>query len=160
MNACVRFSVVRGTHLTTGISRHEYHVNYRTLMMSTDRSRAEYFGKWLGGILRQRNITQTELARQMKKSKGTVGNWVRGERLPSPASCDQLADVLVLPLEHVLAEAGYPVTRSDPGPVTSEAQLVELVRRIDWDTLPGRYEAMLYQLESYLRVDRERRQDD
>ena len=61
-----------------------------------------------------------------------VNRWTRGERIPSPASCDLIADVLRLDLDVVLWQAGHrPQTRQvDPDDPTIE--IIGLVERVKW----------------------------
>lgn len=43
----------------------------------------------------------------MEVSTGTISRWVRGDRVPTPESCDLLADVLGVDLDGILALAGH-----------------------------------------------------
>lgn len=122
--------------------------------MSTEKERAEHFGKWLREVLKQRGLSQTELARQMEKNKGVVGNWVRGDRLPSPESCDRLADVLLISLDRVLAEAGHRPPDIHIHPDSATAQLLPLIEKINWDADPMRLEGLKFTLRGYLEMDR------
>lgn len=63
--------------------------------------------EWLKGQLRRREWTQADLARRMAVSTGTISRWARGERIPTPESCDRLADVLGVDLDTVLGVAGH-----------------------------------------------------
>jgi len=65
------------------------------------------FGSWLESQLIERGMSQAELARKMAASGGTISHWVNNLRLPKPSSCRELARVLNLPLDEVLAAAGY-----------------------------------------------------
>lgn len=67
------------------------------------------FGEWLGMELKRREMSQAELSRKLETSQSTVNNWVLGNRIPQPESCDRLSDVLNIPLDVVLAKAGHRV---------------------------------------------------
>lgn len=132
----------------------EHTVNYCFHMMSTEKERAEHFGKWLRAVLNSRQMSQSELARRMGKDKGVIGNWVRGERLPSPESCDLIADVLVIPLDEVLAHAGHRPPDIELDPDSATARLMPLIEQIDWDARPGRLEGLEFELRQMIEWDR------
>ena len=79
------------------------------------RTREEYrpFAKWFRNQLWQAGLGQTGFANLAKERSGvevspaTVGTWWRAEHRPSPEMCDVIAEVLGLPRDVVLAEAGY-----------------------------------------------------
>lgn len=90
------------------------------------------FGRWLQYQLDRRGWTQAEFARVGKFRTSTISNWVRGERIPDPASCDLIADVLGLDIDVVLAAAGHRPNIEDVDVNSVEAEMVGLVRRIHW----------------------------
>jgi transcriptional regulator with XRE-family HTH domain len=65
------------------------------------------FGAWLESQLIARDMSQAELARRMAASAGTISHWIHNLRSPMPSSCRELARVLNVPLDEVLAAAGY-----------------------------------------------------
>ena len=67
----------------------------------------EYFGPWLRKHLDRREWIAADLARKIPTSEGTVSHWLRGDRIPRPASCDRIADALGLSIEEVLRVAGH-----------------------------------------------------
>jgi len=69
----------------------------------------------------------------MGKDRGIVGNWVRGQRVPSPESCDLIADALGVDLDVVLFNAGHRPTVPDIDPASREAEVLGMVHRIDWE---------------------------
>lgn len=89
----------------------------------------EAFGEWLKQELARRGWSQTELARQVGTSTGTVSDWVRGVRTPTPESCDRIADVLVMDVDDVLTRAGHrPPEWKDDAPDVRE--LIALARAL------------------------------
>lgn len=65
------------------------------------------FSAWLSHQLKQKGLSQSEFARRVKTSTGSVSMWVNGQRVPDPASCDRIADVLFVDVDEVLAIAGH-----------------------------------------------------
>lgn len=65
------------------------------------------FGSWLESQLVRREMSQSDLARKLETSTSTVSNWVNGQRIPSPESCDKLADVFGVSVDEVLGVAGH-----------------------------------------------------
>lgn len=50
------------------------------------------FGRWLQRQLDRRQWSQADLVRAGGFSRSAVSEWVRGGRVPDPASCDLIAD--------------------------------------------------------------------
>jgi transcriptional regulator with XRE-family HTH domain len=89
----------------------------------------ESFHAWLRRQLQRRDWSQADLARRMNAATGAVSNWVRGERIPNPQSCERLADVLGEDPDFVLTLAGHrPPDPSDDDPRIG--QLVTLARKM------------------------------
>lgn len=65
------------------------------------------FGGWLRHELARRHMRQADLARRMQASTGAVSDWVNDRTLPSPASVDRIADVLMVDVDEALAIAGH-----------------------------------------------------
>lgn len=65
------------------------------------------FGPWLRQELARRDMRQADLARKMKTSTGAVSDWVNGKTIPSPASIDLIADVLLVNVDELLTLAGH-----------------------------------------------------
>lgn len=87
--------------------------------------------------------------------KGVVGYWTRGERVPSPASADRLADVLGVDRDLVLALAGHRSPTEALDPDSDEARLIAMIRAIKWDD--ERIGAIEGILSSYRDTDRRKR---
>ena len=85
------------------------------------------FGPWLDTQLRERGMTQAELARKMETSTGAVSSWIHGKRHPTPASCRGIAGILRLPVDEVLEAAGHrpPNSGEVPPDVREVATLME-----------------------------------
>lgn len=65
------------------------------------------FGIWLSRQLKQREMTQSDLAAKMETRPSTVGNWVHGRRRPDHESCRKIAEALYLPQAMVEEAAGW-----------------------------------------------------
>ena len=90
------------------------------------------FANWFEHELSIRSLSYNAFAVQLGVSSGSVNHWVHGRRTPSPKSCRQIADVLQVPPDVVLAVAGHrpPDVPLEEG--TPESTLVNLIRQIDW----------------------------
>jgi len=64
------------------------------------------FATWLQARLRERHMTQAELARQLNVQPATVNRWLREHRQPDPRSVEELALVFGLPVDEVMVIAG------------------------------------------------------
>jgi transcriptional regulator with XRE-family HTH domain len=94
------------------------------------------FGNWLRRKLKDQGMSQSDLARAMETSTGTVSMWVTGKRVPDPDSCDRIADVLLLDLDVVLFQAGHRPLTQHLSPDDPALEFHGLIDRIDWN-LPG-----------------------
>lgn len=74
------------------------------------------FDEWLRGRLAERGMIQSQLAAFARVSPSAVSAWARGKSVPRPEQCVAIARVLHVPLEEVLAAAGYPVAASEGAP--------------------------------------------
>lgn len=50
----------------------------------------------------RKGLTQTELARKLKVTQGTVGAWEIGYAFPRPGSMVRLCDLLEIPVDELL----------------------------------------------------------
>lgn len=88
------------------------------------------FDTWLQRQLKRREWSQSDFARAGRFSTSTVSDWVRGNRVPDPPSCDLIADALGMDVQDVLRHAGHlPDVPNDSEHVR---ELTALLRRIDW----------------------------
>ncbi len=62
---------------------------------------------FLKEIMRRRGRLPSQLAADIGVSHTSVSRWLSGKDLPSPYSCQKLADYAAAPLERVLSIAGY-----------------------------------------------------
>lgn len=109
-------------------------------------------GPWIERELRSREWRQADLARRARVSTTAVSDWVRGKRVPDPASCDLLADIFHANLDYVLDLAGHrpPDPRDDDnGPIS---RITAMVARVKWN--PDREAAIEGILAGYLERDR------
>ncbi|WP_055588003.1 helix-turn-helix transcriptional regulator [Peterkaempfera griseoplana] len=63
----------------------------------------EEFGPWLGRQLRRRNMTQAELAAEVKVTRAAVSAWITGRAQPRPETVRQIAEALSTDLGTVYA---------------------------------------------------------
>ncbi len=100
-------------------------------MLSVEACVAPKIAEWLRWEMQRREWNQSDLSRRVGSSTGVVNQWVNGVRVPSPESCDRLADALGVDLTHVLVLAGHlPATElAEPDPV--RAGLLAQLRRAE-----------------------------
>jgi transcriptional regulator with XRE-family HTH domain len=72
--------------------------------------------KFLEELMSRRHRLPSQLASDLGVSHATVGRWLHGEDLPSPRSCQLLAEYSDMPLEEILSIAGYLPGRGDARP--------------------------------------------
>ena len=58
------------------------------------------FSKRLSECLKEFDMTQRELARKLEVTEVTVSRWISGERMPSYATMDRIADVFDMPVKY------------------------------------------------------------
>lgn len=94
--------------------------------------RGQTFATWLQRHLLRREWTQADFARRLNVSPQVVSKWILAQRIPDPASCDRIADVLGVDLDLVLWQAGHRpnVERIDPD--DPRTVLGALINAIDW----------------------------
>jgi len=125
--------------------------------MDSREVRGRTFHGWLSHQLVRRDWTQADFARKLGTTNGVVSRWARGDRVPSPESIDRIADVLGVGVDYVLALAGHRPALFDIDPNSPEAQLLPLIRQIDWASRPGRLEEMQAELRFMIETDRRQR---
>jgi len=62
---------------------------------------------FLREVMRRRQRLPSQLAADLGISHATVSRWLSGEDIPSPRSCQKLAEYSGWPLEKVLSFAGH-----------------------------------------------------
>ena len=87
------------------------------------------FSLWFRRQLDAKGMTRGDFARRAGVSARTVTAWYNGERVPDPTSCDIIADVLTLSIDHVLERAGHRPVPDEVDPV--KAELLATLERID-----------------------------
>ncbi len=60
------------------------------------------FGDILGRILKETNITQSQLQKDLHFSSATTYTWLTNQRIPSIAHLDELADYLEITVDYLL----------------------------------------------------------
>jgi len=73
--------------------------------MSTEKERN--IVTFLNDMMCQRKYLSSQLATSLGVSHTTVGRWLSGKYTPSVTSCRKLAKYTGIPLEQILADAGY-----------------------------------------------------
>ncbi len=88
-------------------------------------------GPWLQREMARREWNQSDLSRRVGSSTGVVNQWVHGVRVPSPESCERLADALGADLPYLLTLAGHmpPDVTGEPDP--ERAGLIAQLRRAE-----------------------------
>ena len=76
-------------------------------MPATPDSRRRAFGAALGAALNMAGITQTEVARKLGTTQGSVSQWKAGISMPEPEMLFRLECVLGLPSGHLSHHLGY-----------------------------------------------------
>lgn len=66
--------------------------------------------------MERRGRIPSQLAADIGVSHTSVGRWLSGKDLPSPRSCQRLADYASLPLQRVLSIVGYLPSSPEAGP--------------------------------------------
>ena len=62
---------------------------------------------FLRSLVRSRGITPSRLAKEMGVSHATVSRWLSGKDVPSPKSCERLAEYAGVRVEWLLSMAHY-----------------------------------------------------
>lgn len=87
-----------------------------------------YFAKRLVHFLREKNMNQSELARQVPLSRDAISSYVRARSLPEPANLKRIADVLgvepsdmTMPAEHSPELVGHHLLMAPELPAVRDA---------------------------------------
>jgi len=84
------------------------------------------FGKRLAELRKERNLTQTQLAKQMSTSLSVISRYERGEMTPSIATAKTLADILNTTVGYLLGENDNADLLKDPDMVKRFKEIIEL----------------------------------
>jgi transcriptional regulator with XRE-family HTH domain len=95
--------------------------------------RETQFAQWFAARLAALPMTVPEFRHKSGFSSSTVSQWLNAKRVPSPASCDVIADVLHVDRDKVLALAGHRPPDVELAPDDPIADLNAMLRRIAWD---------------------------
>ena len=77
----------------------------------------ENFGAWLLEQLKEKNISQSELARTANLSKGTISNLINGTKGSGQDSLIAIAHALKLPTDLVFEKAGLLPPKIELSPI-------------------------------------------
>ncbi len=69
--------------------------------------RATPLADFLKEVMRRRQRKPSQLAADLGVSHATVSRWLSGQDIPNIRSCQRLADYTGVPVEKILAVAGY-----------------------------------------------------
>lgn len=116
------------------------------------------FSAWLRRQLQRREWTESDLARRMSTTPSVVNRWARGERVPSPQSCESLADVLLIDVNEVLERAGHKPREIELPPGDPRRTIIALIRQLDPDDPVTRFwlESLPPTIEQLRKLDKER----
>lgn len=102
-------------------------------------------------------MTAADLARRIGVGNSTVTMWLRGERVPAPASCRKIAEALDLSDDVVLVAAGHRDPDLDVDPDSPPERFRAMMQRIQWD--PQREQLVEAMLRQMLEFDRSQRKE-
>lgn len=95
----------------------------------------------------------SDLARRMGIVPSLVSRWVSGGRIPSPDSCDLLADALGIDIDRVLVAAGHR-PNIEAIPVDDDrATIAALLRQVE--LTPDRGALLKATIRAWLELDRQ-----
>lgn len=101
--------------------------------MIIDETRLSPFGAWFLAEMKRRGWSGAETARRMGIYSGTISKWLYGD-IPTPESCELIAEGFELPLDLVLDRAGHRRQYSTPSDEV-RAEVEELLDRIPKELL-------------------------
>lgn len=116
----------------------------------------ETFPEWLKRQLLRREWTQADLARRLETSPGIVSHWIRGERVPSPESCERLAEAFARDVDEVLTRAGHRPEIEPLQPDDSKQEFRAMISRLEMT--PDKEVALRGLLRAWLEADAQARQ--
>lgn len=94
---------------------------------------------YLRSLLRKREITPSRLAREVGVSHATVSRWLSGKDIPSPKSCERLAQYGGVRVEWLLSLASYlpalETAGADQWPEFREYARVKYAQELDEDLI-------------------------
>ena len=84
------------------------------------------FAERLKSLRAEKGLTQVELAEMLNVSKGTVGMWETGKRMPSFETVDEMTTIFDKRMDYIL---GYTDDGSSPIPTDKEIHQLGLAYR-------------------------------
>lgn len=108
------------------------------------------FQTWLNNLLRRRNLSGNAFSKRVGISQSAVQRWTSGQGLPNRETCERIADVLGVPLNEVLLQAGIIPREIRLGPSARHTHLHDLI-----DDLPdGMIDPLIVIIEAVIRETR------
>ena len=89
------------------------------------------FSEWLVEMMKLKNLSQAQLAKQAGLSRQAISNFINQVSLPNPESCIALAKGLGVPDDFVLEAAGHRLPKPDSNPALEEANY-KLAQLPEW----------------------------
>ena len=102
--------------------------------------------------MQRRDMTPADFARRLEVGNSTVTMWVRGERIPTPASCRKIAAALDIADDVVLVAAGHRDPDYEVDPDSPPERFRAMMQRIRWT--PERESLVEGMLRQMLEFDR------
>lgn len=110
------------------------------------------FADWFRTQLKYKRWGVSDFHRESGVPRATVYTWYAGTRVPDPASCDVISDILMVPLDEVLAVAGH---RPDIDELLSDPDRAKLMEKLSRLRLTGeRVYALERSIDGYFEYDR------
>jgi transcriptional regulator with XRE-family HTH domain len=113
------------------------------------------FGLWFKRQLRLRRWTQADFSHEFGFSAAGVSRWITGERVPTPESCERIAEAFGVDVDLVLTQAGHRPAVQPIDPDDPVIGIIGLVKRVEWndERLAGLRAALIV----YQEIDRKKR---
>lgn len=94
---------------------------------------------FLKDLMRRRNLSQSQLARDLSVSHATITRWLSGEDVPSPRSCRKIAEYSNVHIQKIFSYANhFPQIAYDDTlllPEFSEYARAKYPKELDEDTI-------------------------
>ena len=114
------------------------------------------FGLWFKRQLRLRRWTQADFAHEFRFSAAGVSRWITGERIPTPESCERIAEAFGVEIDLVLTQARHRPAVEPIDPDDPVVGIIGLVKRVEWND--ERLAGMRAALTVYQEIDRKKRE--
>lgn len=112
------------------------------------------FSSWFGKQLERREWNQRDFSGRSGFSSSTISRWITGASIPDATNCDQIADVLGVDRDLVLAIAGHRPPDTPIDPDDPRERVIALIRRARIDQF--RADTLEALLREWMRHDSQR----